>query len=762
VTAQPSDRFPGPKPYEEDQHHLFFGREREVERMINATFERLGVLSAESGAGKSSLLAAGYIPELRRLRAAKRGVPPVLLLRAWGGRASEAEDRILAGVIEAVGQLPARSEMWTNRAPTLSDSALKKRAEDIASSIAADHQKLTGILGQFDFKKKPRGPSMTEVLGALSEEEGLILILDQFEEFMGSASAEAGGDQRNAERVTQAVGRLFRDVPKIRLLIALRTEYCRTLQRYLNFFVPNLDRRVIDLSPLPSKSIVQIVKGVSSNNTSEAEIKEFADKLAVASGATKGDESSNVSVLEVQALLNGYDAWCTTKRESSDFTLSLWDEYVDYLTEGLMQEAVVARSTFGGTRPKNVEVSVGRAALKLWVENQLKLAVGDSRSDDGQRERAQRARWMLLPVLPRLSTQGGYKQHLPLMQLCLDLADRLSDGWGKLDAVIRCVDAWLHNGGDSQLALEAIDLRELKQQGANDSRTAAERTQALETTRNLIRECIVEFRATIKSLKEKSILKMSGSGKDESCELVHDGLSEHVRKWAEDLPKSPQTLLGSPVDVVGERFSWRELGGRERSTISDQHWIGCSLKGATISNVTFDDCEFRGLSLTECILDNVVFRRCRMPGAIMIGCTLTGVRFENCNLLSAAFIKCSFTEKIEFKGTLPKLDPQPKLGDEFEREKKDEIMNNMTGADFAGCTMQPRALMEFNQCLLRFAKIGKLNFKGGNRVDFVKCDMMNAWVEDAGMPSVGVDQYCRTIGLLSFVQPPEGWLDRNM
>ena len=248
---------------------------------------------------------------------------------------------------------------------------------------------------------------------------------------------------------------------------------------------------------------------------------------------------------------------------------------------------------------------------------------------------------------------------------------------------------------------------------------------------------------------------MSGSGRDESCELVHDGLSEHVRKWAEDLPKSPDTLLGSPVDVVGERFAWRELGGRKETiTIANKTWTGCSLKGARMTKVRFENCEFRGLSLTNCILEDVVFERCTMPGAIMIGCTLTGITFESCDLISAAFLECIFAEKNSFRGKLPKLGEKPD-------EMASNMMSKMTGIDFAGCTMQPRSQMEFTECLLRFAKIGKIKFKGGNRLDFAKCDLMNAWVEDAGMPSVGVDQYCRTIGLLSFQQPDEGWLDRG-
>lgn len=750
---------------------MFFGREREVERMLNATFDRLGVLSAESGAGKSSLLAAGYIPELRRLRATntKRGTPPVLLLRSWGGHETDAEERLRDGTIEAVRELQVRSKMWADLASNLSDTTQRKRAENIAASIANDHKQLKDILDGLS------GSSMTDVLDALSREEGLILILDQFEEFMGSASAEAGGDQRSAEKVTKAVGRLFRDLPKLRILIALRTEYCRTLQRYLNFFVPNLDRRVIDLSPLPPQSIVEIVKGVC--NSEPEKIQEFAEKVAQASGATKGDESSNVSVLEVQALLHGYDAWCRSLRmrqgpderrendgDSSKFTLDQWDDYA---------YSLMAEPTFGGSagtprrlsgRPK--EERVGRVALKRWVNKQLELAISDSQLDNGRK-----ARWMLLPILPRLSTQGGYKQHLNTLDLFLDLADRLSEGWepqgwGKSDVVIRCVETWLQNGGGPRSMLEAADLRDLMQEPAYDSRKsdekrAEERENALKATeerRKKIQECILEFNLTLKSLKKTGILKMSGRGKDESCELVHDGLSEHVRKWAQDLPKSPETVLGSPVEVVGERFAWEELGSRESSTkISRQKWFGCSLKkGARITNVTFEDCEFKGLSLTGCIMENVIFRRCIMPGAIMIGCTLTGAKFEQCDLVSVAFINCTFAEKIEFSGELPMLEDK-----DVDRDTMKKSMNNMTGVDLVFCAMRPGSTMKFDQCLLRFAKIGKIKLEGGNRMDFAKCDMMNTWVEDVGMPSVGVDQYCRTIGLLSFEQPLVGWLNRG-
>lgn len=757
MTEKSSSRFPGPRPYEEDQHHLFFGREREVERMLNATFDRLGVLSAESGAGKSSLLAAGYIPELRRLRAmnAKRGAPPVLLLRAWGGREADAEARICDGVIEAVDDLEDRSRKWAKVAPTLSDATARKRAEDISGSIANDHKNLKAIIDSLS------NPSMTEVLDALSREEGLILILDQFEEFMGSASAEAGSDQRSAEKVTKAVGRVFRDLPKLRILIALRTEYCRTLQRYLNFYVPNLDRRVIDLSPLPPRSIAEIVKGVCSSEPEK--IRQFADEVGKESGATE-DDSSNVSVLEVQALLHGYDAWCTTEKKVSDFTLDFWEEYRD----SLIEDATFLWSTMVRPRRVSGEASVeraGRVALKRWVKDQLKLAIADSGSESGvavdHDERRRRAYWMLLPILPRLSTQGGYKQHLNLLDLFLDLADRLSEGWGKSETVTQCFDSWLQNRPGRQQILDASDLRKLMQElGSDSKRSTEERAKVfkeMEEKRDQIQQCIIEFNSTLRSLQKKGILKMSGRGKEESCELVHDGLSEHVRRWAQDLPKSAETVLGSPVEVVGERFAWQELdGGDATIKISKQKWAGCSLKnGARVTNVTFEGCDFRGLSLTGCILENVTFKNCKMPGAIMIGCTLTRTKFEHCDLTSTAFIRCVFIQKIEFSGELPKL------GGTSDRKMNGLSMNNMTGVDFAGCTLQHTSSIKFTQCLLRFAKIGKIRIESGSSVGFEKCDMMNAWVEDAGLPSVGVDQYCRTIGLLSFEQPLEGWLDRE-
>jgi WD40 repeat protein len=60
-----SNPYAGPRPFERADRHNFYGREREVEELLDLlTAERVVLLYSPSGAGKSSLLAAGLIPRL--------------------------------------------------------------------------------------------------------------------------------------------------------------------------------------------------------------------------------------------------------------------------------------------------------------------------------------------------------------------------------------------------------------------------------------------------------------------------------------------------------------------------------------------------------------------------------------------------------------------------------------------------------------------------------------------------------------------------
>ncbi len=72
-------RYPGVKPFETSERNLFFGRERDIENLLDLIWlEKLVVLFGKSGYGKSSLINAGILPELE-----KEAVPIVVRLGSY-------------------------------------------------------------------------------------------------------------------------------------------------------------------------------------------------------------------------------------------------------------------------------------------------------------------------------------------------------------------------------------------------------------------------------------------------------------------------------------------------------------------------------------------------------------------------------------------------------------------------------------------------------------------------------------------------------
>ncbi|MCL6257469.1 hypothetical protein M3O96_00095 [Aquiflexum sp. TKW24L] len=61
-------RYPGTRPFQEDDRNLFFGRNEDIEKLTELiVLEKMVVLFSKSGYGKSSLLNAGVIPKLKEV-----------------------------------------------------------------------------------------------------------------------------------------------------------------------------------------------------------------------------------------------------------------------------------------------------------------------------------------------------------------------------------------------------------------------------------------------------------------------------------------------------------------------------------------------------------------------------------------------------------------------------------------------------------------------------------------------------------------------
>ena len=102
-TPSQHKRYPGVKPFETSERALFFGRDRDIEDLLDLIWlEKLVVLFGKSGYGKSSLINAGILPEL-----AQEAVPIVVRLGSYvAGQTSSPLDNLQLKIEEVLTNNP--------------------------------------------------------------------------------------------------------------------------------------------------------------------------------------------------------------------------------------------------------------------------------------------------------------------------------------------------------------------------------------------------------------------------------------------------------------------------------------------------------------------------------------------------------------------------------------------------------------------------------------------------------------------------------
>jgi hypothetical protein len=102
-TPSTNKRYPGVKPFETSERALFFGRDRDIEDLLDLIWlEKLVVLFGKSGYGKSSLINAGILPEL-----AQEAVPIVVRLGSYvAGQTSSPLDNLRLKIEEVLTNNP--------------------------------------------------------------------------------------------------------------------------------------------------------------------------------------------------------------------------------------------------------------------------------------------------------------------------------------------------------------------------------------------------------------------------------------------------------------------------------------------------------------------------------------------------------------------------------------------------------------------------------------------------------------------------------
>jgi WD40 repeat protein len=206
MTPSKDDRercpYVGLQPFEEADREFFFGRERDQQIIIaNLLASPLTILYGSSGVGKSSVLMAGVVPQLRR----ERPRTPVVVFRNWVDR--DFQLALTRACLEAV---------WTN---------------------------------EVDQPKPAESLPFDEILRACAEaaHETIVVILDQFEEYFlyhPKASAPESFEAQFARAVN-------RDDIDVGFLIALRDDSLSRLDRFQER-IPNLLSNRLRLQHLDS------------------------------------------------------------------------------------------------------------------------------------------------------------------------------------------------------------------------------------------------------------------------------------------------------------------------------------------------------------------------------------------------------------------------------------------------------------------------------------------------------------------------------
>jgi hypothetical protein len=725
--------WPGPRPYEETHWRSYYGRAADTRRVIsNVGASALSVLLGGSGTGKTSLVRAGVVPELRNRRYHPRGSKaqwPVLVLRRWGAESGTTVDRILHDQIKVA--IEAIEEWGRSERQDLAHADVAFFRSEL--ELVQDNDTIVDTLLRLAASVREPGeaPPRRPASGT-----GLVLVFDQFEELL-----RPGG--RTASDAISVIQEIYqKGAETIHMLLSLRQEFVYAL-RELESTVGGLAGRSIVLSPMRQQTVLEVIRDAS--KTSEVQILEDAAAKVVswlvevaasrdgakAHGAVGSVPSSpqltetaaTPDLLKLQAVLREVFLFARDKGKSQ-VDLAILEEF-----ETATKALETNRDGQDADESQDGEDEWGAAqildgALERWIESALAKPLTDSRaesiSDVGQggafqaltdklpREELHRqVRHIAIRVAPHL-TALDYKvpqEENALFRLALgDDIWRLGMRNARHREKIRILD---EDGKVPRLNWDFLEISEELLAGERHYLSGLARVEGWSPaeTGNRLTAC---FRETLHRLKQGNILtrivKDSGDRRSSVWELVHDQFGPTFQKWSHehretwDDCKSSFTICNGvqPIIVPGDRVT--PVVPNIEYELSKVSWRGCSIEPRRRKKLVLRDVHFR-----DCYLVGTIFDRCRFEGGSFTGCELNGALFRDCEFIdigtgAPVFERCDVTS----------------LG---------IITSRIHGLEFSDCELQQPTIMAILD--------GELCFKNGSRVALAYFEVRSGGAKDA-------------------------------
>ncbi|HKY40854.1 MAG TPA: TIR domain-containing protein [Polyangiaceae bacterium] len=238
--------YPGLLPFEEANAGLFFGRDEEIQRAVEAVTRaaqfgdpRLVVLFGPSGVGKSSLLRAGLLPRLRqdsRLVLVEPFRPGSMPLHALSAALAES--------LSSVGLPSDRRELLANFESEVEGSSATQGSAGSWSRCADDLRNAAG-----------------------RREATLVVLIDQLEDLFATRpndpeASEVGATQTDAaNRFLSLLRNVVQDEPPTVIVVTLRVDFLDALQSSAPFRdLPHLAESLFSLSAISSQQLRETIE----------------------------------------------------------------------------------------------------------------------------------------------------------------------------------------------------------------------------------------------------------------------------------------------------------------------------------------------------------------------------------------------------------------------------------------------------------------------------------------------------------------------
>jgi energy-coupling factor transporter ATP-binding protein EcfA2 len=194
--------FPGLRPFEPDEDHLFFGRENQIDELLRKLrTNRFLMVTGSSGSGKSSLVRSGLIPSLYSGMMANAG-------SSW-------RVAILRPGAEPIGNLAAALD---------SVEVLGESTEDLQNSrLLVDVTLRRSSLGLIDAVRQARVPA----------HENVLILVDQFEELFRFRSGSGAEKNEAAAFVKLLLAAVQQTALPIYVVLTMRADFIGDCMNFL-------------------------------------------------------------------------------------------------------------------------------------------------------------------------------------------------------------------------------------------------------------------------------------------------------------------------------------------------------------------------------------------------------------------------------------------------------------------------------------------------------------------------------------------------